>query len=222
MTAGPGAPHPLVPATADRWRELTAVLASAFADDPVFGWLLPREATRRRALERFFALETRRIVLRHERSFAMADGTELLAAALVLPPGRWRTPLRVQGIFGPRYVQIFGRRLPHALGVLTDMERRHPRDPHVYLPYIGVVAAAQSQGLGTALLRLILERCDHERLPAYLEASNPRCARLYARLGFETVETIRPLGAPPIELMSRPPASVGVPTDGTRIGGTSR
>jgi RimJ/RimL family protein N-acetyltransferase len=61
----------------------------------------------------------------------------------------------------------------------------------------------QGHGHGTALLRPILDRCDREGVPAYLEASNPRCARLYERLGFTTTGTIRPLGAPPIQLMWR-------------------
>ena len=32
----------------------------------------------------------------------------------------------------------------------------------------------QGRGLSTALLRPVLERCDDEKLPAYLEASSPR------------------------------------------------
>lgn len=200
------ATHPQVaPATLAQWRELSSVLASAFYEDPVFGWLLPDDSTRAVALQRFFAIETRRIVLRHGRSVAIARGPETVGTALVLPPGSWRTPISVQAICGPRYMQIFGRRLPHALGVLTHMERRHARHPHIYFAYIGVAAATQSQGLGTALLAPVLERCDREGVPAYLEASNARCARLYERLGFETVETIRPFGSPPIQLMSRRP-----------------
>ena len=102
--------------------------------------------------------------------------------------------------------RIFGRRLPHALGVLTALERRHPRRPHYYLPYISVSPSARRQGLGTALLRPALERCDSQGLPAYLEASSPDNARLYRRLGFTTQELIHPLGSPPIELMIRTPS----------------
>jgi GNAT superfamily N-acetyltransferase len=93
----------------------------------------------------------------------------------------------------------------HASRSPPPRERRHPRQRHYYLPYIGVRPAAQGRGLGTALLQPVLERCDRERLPAYLEASSPDNARLYRRLGFTTLETIRPLGSPPIELMIRNP-----------------
>jgi hypothetical protein len=60
---------------------------------------------------------------------------------------------------------------------------------------------------GTALLRPVLRRCDREGLPAYLEASSPDNARLYRRLGFVTRATVRPLGSPPLELMTRPPGA---------------
>jgi|SRR5215213_633287 len=192
----------------EHWHEVTAVLVAAFYNDPVFRWLLPNDAKRRPALQRFFAIETRGIVLGHGRSLLCSDdrGTPI-GTALVLPPRHWRTPLRVAATHAPSYLRIFGRRLPQALGVLMHMEHRHTRDPHWYLPYIGVVAAAQGRGVGTSLLTPILDRCDHEGMPAYLEASNPRCARLYTRLGFATRETIRPLGAPPIQLMYRAPRS---------------
>ncbi|MFE4644295.1 GNAT family N-acetyltransferase, partial [Streptomyces sp. NPDC056730] len=42
----------------------------------------------------------------------------------------------------------------------------------------------QGRGLGRALIEPVLERCDREGLPAYLEASSERSRRLYERLGF--------------------------------------
>ena len=201
VTAG----HGIATADPARWREVSAALAEAFCDDPVFGWLLPGAATRPAALRRFFAIETRHIALHHRQSTTTAGTAEAAGAALVLPSGQWRTPVRVQALHAAGYLRVFGRRLPRALGTLTILERRHPRQRHYYLPYIGVRSAAQGRGLGTALLRPVLERCDRERLPAYLEVSSPDNARLYRRLGFTTTETIRPLGSPPIELMIRNP-----------------
>jgi len=197
-----GAIHQVSVVERTHWNDVSAALAAAFHDDPVFGWLLPDGAKRARSLRRFFTIETRRIVLRHGRSMATrAAGTS--GAALVLPPGSWRTPLHVQALFAPRYAQIFRARLPRALGLLTHLERKHPRYPHVYFPYIGVSPEAQGNGLGTALLQPVLERCDREGVPAYLEASNPRCAVLYERLGFVGIEDVAAFGSPPIRLMVR-------------------
>ena len=57
------------------------------------------------------------------------------------------------------------------ISVLTEMERRHPREPHHYLALIGTDPAHQGRGIGTALLEPVLARCDAEGLPAYLESS---------------------------------------------------
>ncbi len=59
-----------------------------------------------------------------------------------------------------------------ATAMLTLLERKHIRKPHYYIPAIGVRPEFQGRGLGTALLRPTLERCDSEGLPAYLEASS--------------------------------------------------
>jgi hypothetical protein len=52
----------------------------------------------------------------------------------------------------------------------------------------------------------MLERCDRERLPAFLESSNPRNLPFYRRLGFEVTKTLPlPAGGPTIDLMRRAP-----------------
>ncbi|MUL62948.1 hypothetical protein BOO86_00610 [Mycobacterium sp. CBMA 234] len=187
------------------WQDASNVLAEAFFHDPVFGWLLPDSARRGGALQRYFGITARDVVLRHPGSVAVVERGEVLGAALILPPAHWRTPIRVEARHALDYSRVFGRRIGHALGALTAVERLHPRIPHYYLPYIGVVSAAQGQGIGNALLADLTRRCDAERLPAYLEASSPENARLYRRHGFITTRQIRPLGAPPIELMIRRP-----------------
>jgi GNAT superfamily N-acetyltransferase len=201
LTAG----HHIAPATPTRWREISAALAEAFHADPVFSWLIPNPTARSAALRRFFEIETRHVVLPYRIAATAIGGVDTLGAALVLPPGHWRTPLRVQARHAHTFLAVFKRRLPVALGVLTALERRHPRAPHYYLPYIGVRPDAQDRGVGTALLAPLLGRCDREDVPAYLEASSPENARLYRRLGFSCIEIVRPLGAPPIELMIRHP-----------------
>jgi hypothetical protein len=61
-------------------------------------------------------------------------------------------------------------------------------------------------GFGAALLRPMLERCDADGVPAYLEATSPRNRALYERHGFEVTEELKlPAGGPPIWLMWREP-----------------
>jgi len=87
------------------------------------------------------------------------------------------------------------------------MAEYHPAEPHWYLPLIGVAPAQQGHGYGSLLLEHAAERCDRERLPAYLESTSLRSVPLYRRHGFEVVGEIRRGSAPPIFPMVRMPTA---------------
>lgn len=193
------APRPATPADVPR---LAATLAAAFHDDPVFGWILPDAGRRAEGLRRFFTLELRLV--------GLARGTvwttdALDGAAITTPPGAWRLPWPVTLRHGLAFTRAFGLRLPHAAALLQLMEHRHLREPHHYLPYIGVAPAVQGRGLGTGLMGPTLSRCDAAGLPAYLEATCERNAALYERLGFATVGELRLGSSPPLWPMVRRP-----------------
>jgi GNAT superfamily N-acetyltransferase len=189
-------------ATHDDLAALTRTLAAAFEGDPIFAWLLRDERQRYGRLLRFFALEIGQIVLPAGTAWTSPDRS---GACLELPPGRWRMPLRTQALHAPRFTAVFGRSLPRALAVITKMERMHLREPHVYVPYVGVAPEAQGAGLGTRLLGRSMERADAQRLPTYLEATSEQNAALYARLGFEHLGAFAVLDSPPLWPMRRPP-----------------
>ncbi len=81
----------------------------------------------------------------------------------------------------------------------------HPKEPHWYLPLIGVDPTRQNKGYGAMLMQYALEVCDRDGLPAYLESSNPRNITLYQRHGFEIVGTIQAGSSPPLFPMRREP-----------------
>src|SRR5262249_3652067 len=90
-------------------------------------------------------------------------------------------------------------------GVFEQMERYHPREPHWYLPLIGVDPSQQGKGHGSALMRHALVPCNRDRVLAYLESTNPRNIPLYERHGFELLGTIQVSTSPPIFPMLRRP-----------------
>jgi GNAT superfamily N-acetyltransferase len=153
-------------------------------------------------LLRFFALEVGDIVLPTGTAWTSPDRS---GACLELPPGGWRMPLRMQALHAPHFTAVFGRSLPRALVTITKMERKHLREPHLYVPYVGVAPEAQGAGLGTSLLGTTVERADARGLPTYLEATSERNAALYARLGFEHLGAFTVLDSPPLWPMRRPP-----------------
>ncbi|WP_367320884.1 GNAT family N-acetyltransferase [Streptomyces sp. HUAS ZL42] len=160
-------------------RELVVrVLDAAFQDDPVSAWVFPGDEYRRTTHSRLMAAFTD-IVLAEGRVDVTEDGTGC-ALWLSVPAGEHADdegPARLRDAVDPANERIeqIGR-LAAAL---------HPSDrAHDYLWMIGVVPEHQGRGLGTALIRPVLDRCDREGLPVYLEASNARSRRLYERLGF--------------------------------------
>jgi GNAT superfamily N-acetyltransferase len=190
--------RPAQPADVGR---LARSLADAFDGDPVWRWLVPAGGRLDR-LERFFALELSHVALPRGTAWT-TDALD--GAVLVLPPDGWRLPLTVQARHAPAYARTFGRRLPRALAFLTRMEAHHLREPHWYVAYAGVAGSAQGRGRGRTLLEAALERADADGLPAFLEASSPRSAVLYRRLGFEDLGEVRFAGSPPLTLMRRAP-----------------
>ena len=89
--------------------------------------------------------------------------------------------------------------------VFEQMGRYHPREPHWYLPFIGIDPSQQGKGYGAALMSHALAPCDRDRALAYLESSNPKNIPLYERHGFELLGTIQAGASPPIFPMLRRP-----------------
>lgn len=171
-------------------RELVArLLDSAFQDDPVSGWIFPGEEERRTIHPRLMAAFVD-IVLAEGRVDVTEDGA---ACALWLPVPAESAHDDEDGFAQLREALDPGNERIELIGRLTaDV---HPSGrAHEYLWMVGVAPERQGEGLGTALIGAVLERCDRETVPAYLEASSARSRGLYERLGFELVE--RPLDLP--------------------------
>lgn len=182
---------------------LAGTLARAFYDDPLFSWLLPDPSRRLAIAGRGFDLYLREVWLRHEETYTVGDSA---GVCVWEPPGTWKLAVREQIALLPAMLRIFGRNLPRLLGTLNAVEKNHPTEPHHYLAFVGVDPESQGRGMGSILMHPVLQRCDAEGLPAYLEASAPRNRALYERHGFEVTEEIRPgRGGPPMWRMWRDP-----------------
>ena len=188
---------------------LSAALAEAFVDDAVVNWMLPHRTRRVARRKLMFTLELQAYVLPRDGLMFTADdgrGGALVGACLALPPEQWRWPTTMEGATALRWLLTLGLRMPRATRLERALEDRHPGDPHYYIRWVGVRPRLQGRGLGTALLRSTLDRCDGEGLPAYIEASSERSAALYGRLGFEHLGVLHlPDGGPPVWPMRRPP-----------------
>ncbi|MGW3662615.1 GNAT family N-acetyltransferase [Streptomyces sp. NPDC005141] len=178
-------------------RELVVrLLDEAFQDDPVSNWVFPDRAHRRATHPKLMAAFTD-VVLAEGRVDLAEDGSAC-ALWLSLPDGGHEDAVEGDGADedGPAHLRAAvdpDNERVELIGRLTaDV---HPVGrAHAYLWMIGVAPERQGEGLGSALIESVLERCDREGLAAYLEASNDRSRALYERLGF--VLTGRPLDLP--------------------------
>jgi ribosomal protein S18 acetylase RimI-like enzyme len=72
---------------------------------------------------------------------------------------------------------------------------------------LGVEPECQGQGLGSAVLRPVLEQCDADGIGAYVESSKERNIDFYARQGFRVTAEPRLLRGPTVWTMWREPRS---------------
>lgn len=182
---------------------LGLVLSRAFSDDPVMQWLLPDDRARIARLPRLFAMELRHLFLPNDEVYTTRD---LAGGALWAPPGRWRTPTTKLLRAFPRLAWTLQGRMRTAVECVSAIERIHPQEAHWYLGVVGIDPPEQGRGVGSALLAPVLERCDRDFIPAYLESSKEANLSFYQRLGFEVTETLDlPAGGPRIWPMWREP-----------------
>ncbi|MBF6471601.1 MULTISPECIES: GNAT family N-acetyltransferase [Nocardia] len=86
-------------------------------------------------------------------------------------------------------------RVLQRLRIVTDLlAREHPREfPHRYLQVIVTVPEHRGEGAGAAILADRLKAASEAGVPAFLEASTERSARLYRRCGFAATGTTHTL-----------------------------
>ena len=174
-----------------------AALTLAFVRDPVMRWLYPDPHSYVSSFPGF------------ARAFgeaAFAAGTTWVSddwggAALWFPSG---VESDGEAIAGHAFSTVPEHKHEAMQSLVQELEAHHPKEPHWYLPIIGVDAAHQGKGIGAQLLQAALEQCDAEGLIAYLESTNPANVSLYQRHGFEIVGEIRAGDAPPVTPMLRP------------------
>jgi ribosomal protein S18 acetylase RimI-like enzyme len=192
-------------AARDESQRVAATLARAFDSDPQMQWVLPDDSRRVPIAERGFDLYMRKLWFAQDECYT-TDG--VAGAAIWNLPGEWHVTILRQLRLLPAMTRIYRRFLPRVVRAITALESNHPTERHYYLPFVGVDPDWQGRGIGSALLRPVLDRCDREAMPAYLEASTPRNRALYERHGFQVIEEFQlGPGSPPMWRMWRTPRS---------------
>ena len=149
----------------DDHARITAVLGRAFPVDPVYRWLFPDPRVRAQRTGPLIGTMVRHLHRTAITEVALSDGA-LVGAAVWDRPGAvdapgWRIALALPGM-----VRATGRDLPRLVRLGERLEGARPERPHWYLFHLGADPDRQRRGVGSALLRSMLERCDIEGAPA--------------------------------------------------------
>jgi ribosomal protein S18 acetylase RimI-like enzyme len=180
---------------------LGGVLGRAYADDPIWSWVYP-QPDRSRRLARMFR--------------SLLDATRDRGATVLTDQARrgaaiWqRSDDRSLGVLGNlrmgTTMMASGARIRRSYAVMRAIERRHPQEPHWYLAVLGTDPAHQGEGVGSALVRHVVDDQANISEPAYLETETEANVPFYERHGFEVIGQLDvPRGGPHLWLMWRDP-----------------
>lgn len=119
------------------------------------------------------------------------------ACAIVLDPKKKKTTLKsvlwdLKLVFGCMGVGNVSKVMKRE----SLIKKNHPNFDFLHLWYIGVNPDKQSKGLGTQLMKTIIEDAQLKGLPVYLETSTTRNFPFYENLGFERIAEMDSLGYP--------------------------
>jgi GNAT superfamily N-acetyltransferase len=197
----------VAPVKPERIRPVAEAIARGFYDNEAWAWVLQSDRRRLGQLTRYYEAMIRHIFIPRGEAWATPDAQ---GGILWLPPLQHRLSVRDE-------LRELIALLPAGLGALRrgsrtgeTMKRHHPSEPHVYLNTLSIDPGHQRMGYGGALMAPMLERCDEQGLPCYLETQRESNVPYYRQFGFELREHIHvDGGGPPMWLMWRIPRNGG-------------
>jgi GNAT superfamily N-acetyltransferase len=185
-------------------RPVAGALARAFHDDPVMEWFFPGERRRAAHVERMLRLRVGGL-LKQDEVYTTEDH---VGAAVWAQPGGWEMPPLEGLAFVARIAPMVRTRLPLLVRGWSMIDRAHPREPHWYLAILGTEPRSQGRGVGSALIQPVLDDCDRNGVPAFLESSKEANIAFYARHGFRVTGELTLPDGPTVWPMWRDPRPV--------------
>ena len=185
------------------WKQLGAITAEAFAEDPVNLWIFGNT----RPMAPVFGTLARSVYL--PRGFCHLSGDNGATMWCHSSANRELPTFAMLGLVANVMTKGTKGAAKRGLTAAETMAKEHPTTPHLYLFTIGTRKTARGKGLGKALMAPVLAAADRDGLPCYLENSNPANTGFYRSRGFEQIKMFAAgPGGPPLEAMWREPRPV--------------
>ncbi|MGY1709538.1 N-acetyltransferase [Geodermatophilus sp. SYSU D00758] len=170
---------------------IAATLTVALADSRWVRWALPEDGRVQR-LTRWHELDAGHRAVSTGTGWVTEDVTAV--ATWEPPPGaEGTTPLPgdVRAALARELPHLSG---PHAARVAATAQllaAARPAEPHWWLTHLGTRPSSRRRGMGAAVLRPVLDRCDADGVPAAAAAYTWAGVRFLRRSGFEVDRATR-------------------------------
>jgi GNAT superfamily N-acetyltransferase len=166
------------------------VFTASHSNYPGFAFMFPDPEARARALRPFMVATAHDAAL-HGHPLAAVDDDGVLGVALWMGPGEFPLTTSRKARMTPALLRV-GWAAPRCFGrfirVGASLERAFPSEPCWYLQAMGVHPRSQRRGVGTQLIEPVLRRADEDRMPCYLQTSDPANVAYYERFGFAVTQ----------------------------------
>jgi ribosomal protein S18 acetylase RimI-like enzyme len=172
--------------------ELAAMLARAFAHDPFYEFIVGDAPERNQRMRDGWTGFLRHASNGLSHTYTTDDHA---GVAVWHPPGYTGAGFIDSLRLLPSATRMAGgigrlRDVSRAVAALEQHRRLHAPSPHFYLSVLGVEPERRGEGIGSALMRPVLDLASGAGLPAYLETATGRNVLLYERAGFVVVEEL--------------------------------
>jgi len=194
----------------DEQHAVIGAVSRAFYDDPLFGFFLPDLVQQTKGLMGFMQGAVVDAAPFGDIWVAHTETGKVAGAAVWLPPEGYPRGARREFMTIARSLPAFtraGTRIPASFRLLGQVDKAHHAldEPHYYLAILGSDPLYQRTGAGSAALQPVLEKCDEQGIPAYLETQKEENLAFYARHAFELVKKLEIKGCPPVWTLWRKP-----------------
>ena len=196
----------IVPVSPAQHRTVAYTLALAFAEDPVMTYIFPEPKNRLRRIAGLMRLALRT----YNKSGLIETFSDGCSAAV------WQRPNPAASSLWDMMANVLEAMVKlrscanRANAVELAIKAAKVEQPYWYLAILGTEPGCRGSWQGGPsragrLLQSVLDRCDQQQLPAYLESSSKSNIPFYNKYGFEVTQEITIEGGPGLWGMIRQP-----------------
>jgi hypothetical protein len=163
------------------------ILSKSFDDNKSVNYIVKQDSRRAERLKKL--MEYSFDVCHHFGDVFLTDDKK--GCALIVMPDNKKTTLKSILLDANLALSCIGiSNLKKAMAREAAINKLHPKSPMYYLWFIGVDPSEQNKGIGTMLLKEVLDEGAAKQRPIYLETSTLKNIPWYEKFGFKVYDKL--------------------------------